>query len=107
MRDERRRQNLSMNALAQKAGLSQQMVSYTERGMRVPTLDTAARMAEALGFSLSEFVRRGEEKMPRAQAVKIEQARQAQDLIEKLAKVRKLLSREIDQILKASPMCSE
>lgn len=91
-----------MNALAQKAGLSQQMVSYMERGMRIPTLDTAARMAEALGLSLSELVQRGEEKMPRTQTVKMEQAREAKDLIEKLAKARKLLFREIDKILKSS-----
>lgn len=37
-----------MTALAEKAGLSQQMVSYVERGMRQPTLDTLLRISDAL-----------------------------------------------------------
>ena len=34
------------------AGLSQQMVSYVERGMRVPTLDTLLRLTDALNVDL-------------------------------------------------------
>jgi transcriptional regulator with XRE-family HTH domain len=41
-----------MNAVAERAGLSQQMVSYVERGMRNPTLETLLRMAEALEIDL-------------------------------------------------------
>jgi transcriptional regulator with XRE-family HTH domain len=37
-----------MTRLAEQAGLSQQMVSYVERGMRNPTLDVLFRMSEAL-----------------------------------------------------------
>lgn len=57
LRDERLRQGLSMSAVAQRAGLSQQMVSYVERQMRMPTLDTLLRIAEALGIKLSTIIR--------------------------------------------------
>ena len=48
LKKERLKQNLSMSALAERAGLSQQMVSYVERGIRRPTLDTVFRMALGL-----------------------------------------------------------
>jgi transcriptional regulator with XRE-family HTH domain len=41
-----------MTRLAERAGLSQQMISYVERGMRNPTLDALLRIAEALGIGL-------------------------------------------------------
>lgn len=56
LRDERQRQALSMSAVAEKAGLSQQMVSYVERGMRVPTLETLLRISAALDVDLSEVI---------------------------------------------------
>jgi transcriptional regulator with XRE-family HTH domain len=37
-----------MSQVASEAGLSQQMVSYVERGMRNPTLDTLLRIAGVL-----------------------------------------------------------
>ena len=46
-----------MTRLAQDAGLSQQMVSYVERGMRNPTLDTLLRMAEVLKIDLWKILR--------------------------------------------------
>lgn len=52
IKKERLRQNLSMNALAERAGLSQQMVSYIERGMRNPTLDTLFRLSIAMEIDL-------------------------------------------------------
>ncbi len=45
-----------MNALATRAGLSQQMVSYVEREMRNPTLDTVLRMTGALGVNLADVI---------------------------------------------------
>ena len=57
LKAERERQQLSMNALAERAGLSQQMVSYVERGLRRPTLDTVVRMAIALDVDLSAIIR--------------------------------------------------
>ena len=48
LRAERERQGLSMTAVAEGAGLSQQMVSYVERRLRQPTVDTLLRLAQAL-----------------------------------------------------------
>lgn len=39
-----------MNQVDERAGLSQQMVSYVERGMRNPTLETMLRIAAAIGI---------------------------------------------------------
>jgi len=57
LREARERQGLSMSKVAERAGLSQQMVSYVERQMRMPTLDTLLRMSEALEINLSELLK--------------------------------------------------
>lgn len=56
LRRERERRKLSMNAVAELAGLSQQMVSYVERGLRNPTLDTLLRMTHALDTDLADLI---------------------------------------------------
>lgn len=56
LREEREKRGLSMNLVATRAGLSQQMVSYVERGMRNPTLDTLLRIANALELDLSKVI---------------------------------------------------
>ena len=45
-----------MTVLAERAGLSQQSVSYIERGMRIPNLDTLFRITDALGVELSAII---------------------------------------------------
>ena len=45
-----------MKRLAEMAGLSQQMVSYVERGMRMPTLDTLLRLTSALEVELGQAI---------------------------------------------------
>ena len=60
LRQERERQGISMTSLAEKAGLSQQMVSYVERELRNPTLDTLLRITDALGVELSTLIKRAE-----------------------------------------------
>lgn len=52
----REAKGLSMNQVAERSGLSQQMVSYVERGMRNPTLETLLRMADALEADLSRVI---------------------------------------------------
>jgi transcriptional regulator with XRE-family HTH domain len=59
-RAERLRRGLSMNAVAQRGGLSQQMVSYVEREMRNPSLDTILRMAAALEIDLGNVLQRAQ-----------------------------------------------
>lgn len=46
-----------MNGVAKKAGLSQQMISYVERGLRNPTLDTLLRIADALDIDLWRVIK--------------------------------------------------
>lgn len=58
VREERLRQKLSMTVLAAQAGLSQQSVSYVEREMRVPNLDTLLRITEVLKIDFDDIIRR-------------------------------------------------
>lgn len=58
MRTERTRKGISMRRLAQKSGLSQPTISYIERGLRIPSLDTAYRIADALEVDLSKVIKR-------------------------------------------------
>lgn len=46
-----------MSVLAERAGLSQPMVSYVEREMRKPTLDTLLRIADAMEIDLVDILR--------------------------------------------------
>ena len=57
LRKEREKRGLSMNCVAERAGLSQQMVSYVEREMRNPTLETVLRMAAALEIDFPQVMR--------------------------------------------------
>jgi transcriptional regulator with XRE-family HTH domain len=57
LKKERIKQGLSMSVLAERAGLSQPMVSYVEREMRKPTLDTLLRLSDAMGIDLVDVLR--------------------------------------------------
>lgn len=57
LQQERERKGISMTRLAQDAGLSQQMVSYVERSLRNPTLDTLLRIANVLKVDLWKIIR--------------------------------------------------
>ena len=61
LKTERIRQKLSMTHVADKSGLSQQMVSYVERGMRSPTLDTLLRIAAVLDVDLWKVIKAASE----------------------------------------------
>ncbi len=58
LREERRAKGVSLTALAERAGLSRQMVSYVERGLRVPTLDTLLRITDALELDPAALLKR-------------------------------------------------
>jgi transcriptional regulator with XRE-family HTH domain len=58
LRRERLRRGKSMTQVAERSGLSRQMISYIEQGMRNPTLDTLLRIAAALDIDLPELIRR-------------------------------------------------
>ena len=50
------KKGLSKNRLAESAGLSQQMVSYVEKGMRNASLDTLLRISAALDLDLGAML---------------------------------------------------
>jgi transcriptional regulator with XRE-family HTH domain len=56
LRQARLARKLSMNAVAERGGISQQMVSYVERGIRNPTIETLLRMSVALDIDLAEVI---------------------------------------------------
>ena len=48
---------MSMTRLAEKSGLSLSMISFVERRLRKPTLETLLRIAEALDVDLWKLLR--------------------------------------------------
>lgn len=60
LREERERRGLSMNMVAERSGLSQQMISYVEREMRNPTLETLLRIAAAIDIDLAQVLRQAQ-----------------------------------------------
>ena len=56
LRKERERRGISMTALAERAGLSQQMISYVEREMRIPRVDSLIRICDALGIPADRLI---------------------------------------------------
>ena len=58
LREAREGRGLSMTVLAQKSGLSQATISFVERELRNPTLDTMLRMADVLEVELGEVILR-------------------------------------------------
>ncbi len=55
---EREARGLSKYAVAARSGVSQQMISYVERGMRNPTLEIMLRLADAVGVRLETLLKR-------------------------------------------------
>jgi len=55
IREIRKRQGLSQEMLAERAGISSQYVSNIERGKENPTLDLLLKLADALKSSLGEM----------------------------------------------------
>lgn len=56
IRQRREQLGLSMLAVAERAEISQQMVSYTERGIRNPSLDTLLRITTVLEMDLGRMI---------------------------------------------------
>jgi len=56
LKAEREKRGLSLNVLAQKAGLSRQTVSYVEQEVQNPTLDTLLRITSVLGIDLEKII---------------------------------------------------
>jgi DNA-binding XRE family transcriptional regulator len=58
LREARLGRELSLKQLAEKAGLSRQMVSYVEQEKRNPSLDVLLRISEVLQIKLEDLIRR-------------------------------------------------
>ena len=61
LREKREKRGLSMRELASKAGLSQAMISFVERELRKPTLDTLLRITHVLDVDLADVLREAQE----------------------------------------------
>ena len=60
LREKREALGLSMNVVAQRAGLSHTMVSRVERELRKPTLDTLLRISQAMEIDLWPLIKQAE-----------------------------------------------
>ena len=58
LREEREGRGMSKYALSAKCGLSQQTISYMERGLRQPSFETVLRIADGIGVSLEDLLKR-------------------------------------------------
>lgn len=71
VRQLRRQQQLTLDALAARSGVSRAMLSKVERGEKQPTLVTAVKIADGLGVTLSQLMSAEEARavvlVPRAQ----------------------------------------
>ena len=56
LKEEREKRGLSLNVLAQKAGVSRQTVSYVEQEVQNPTLDTLLRITSVLEIDLEKII---------------------------------------------------
>lgn len=66
--EERERRKVTKYALAQKSGVSPQMIGYIEKGERNPTLEIVCRLAGALEVDLSKLVRKAEQELSKPKA---------------------------------------
>ena len=60
LKEERVRQELSINEVATRSGLSRAMVMRVEKRERLPTIDTLLRITGALDILLGEVISRAE-----------------------------------------------
>jgi transcriptional regulator with XRE-family HTH domain len=65
LREAREERGLSMNAVAERSGLSQPMVSLVERELRNPTIDTLLRLTSALELDLADVVAKAQREVSR------------------------------------------
>ncbi|MDR3540764.1 MAG: helix-turn-helix transcriptional regulator [Desulfosporosinus sp.] len=55
IQQERKRQQISMNALAKRAEIGQSTLSYIESGQRQPTFEIIVRIVNGLNLTLADF----------------------------------------------------
>ena len=60
LREERERRKLSKYAVAKRSGVSQSMLSLTERGLRNPTMELLLRIADGIGADLPAIIKKAQ-----------------------------------------------
>ena len=65
VRDQRDKRGLSQEDLAHDADLHRTYVGLIERGLRNPTIEVGHALAQALGTTLSDLIRRAERRLGR------------------------------------------
>jgi transcriptional regulator with XRE-family HTH domain len=58
LKEEREKQGLSLNKLAKDAGLARQTISFIEREVQSPSVDTLLRITSALKVDLEKIIAR-------------------------------------------------
>ena len=58
LKAEREKRGISMNLLAQKAGINRQTVAFIEQGLRNPTMNTLFRLTTALEVAPEKIIAR-------------------------------------------------
>lgn len=58
LKEERLRQKLSLNSMAERAGLNRQTISFIEQEERTPTVDTLLRLSDVLEIPLEDLIRK-------------------------------------------------
>ncbi|MFZ1072914.1 MAG: helix-turn-helix transcriptional regulator [Verrucomicrobiia bacterium] len=58
LKAEREKRGISLNLLAQKAGVSRQTVAFIEQGLRNPTMNTLFRLTTALEVEPEKIIAR-------------------------------------------------
>jgi transcriptional regulator with XRE-family HTH domain len=58
LKEERESQGVSLNSLAERAGLSRQAVAFVEQELRSPSLDTLMRLTIGLEIKLEDIISR-------------------------------------------------
>jgi transcriptional regulator with XRE-family HTH domain len=58
LREEREKRHLSMTIVAKRAGLSRAMISFVERDLRTPSLETMLRITHVLELDLGKVIQK-------------------------------------------------
>ncbi len=69
LKEEREKQKLSLNRLAQKAGIARQTIGYVEGEVQSPSLDTMLRIALALDVDLAKIIARAQKRASKKSAL--------------------------------------
>jgi DNA-binding XRE family transcriptional regulator len=62
LKEAREKRGLSLQVLARKSGISRQAISYIEKEVQSPSLDTALRITSAMGVDLAKIIARAQKR---------------------------------------------